>query len=309
MSTDHTKVEYLKPEILKRLGNLELIAKEIVAGQKVGAHRSNLKGYSSEFSHHRPYAPGDPIRDLDWKVYARTEKYYTKLYEAETNFECHVLLDASSSMTYGSGEVSKLEYSKYLAASICYLILHQRDSVGLGVFDSRLRAYFPPRSTMGILVEIEKALKEIQSLPKDSLSKQLHDTAMQLKRRSFVIVISDLFSDLDDLMQGLEHLKHDGHNVIVLQTLDPYELNFPFKGTWRFDGLESDDELITQPERIRADYLSNINHHLTQVQDRCVRSNVDYLRMNTADSLGVALSRFLQDRSMDRMSPTSGVSS
>jgi uncharacterized protein (DUF58 family) len=309
MSSDHSKVEYLKPEILKSLGNLELIAKEIVAGQKVGAHRSNLKGFSSEFSHHRPYAPGDPIRDLDWRVFARTEKYYTKLYEAETNFECQVLLDASSSMNYASGEVSKLEYSKYLAASICYLILNQQDTVGLSVFDSRLRAHVPPKSTMGILVEIEKSLREIDSLPKDSLSKQLHDTALQLKRRSFVILISDLFSDVDDLMSGLDHLKHDGHNVIVLQTLDPYELDFPFKGTWRFEGLESEEELITQPDRIRTDYLKNLDEHLTQVRDRCVRSNVDYLQLNTSHSLGLALSRFLQSRTMERMGPTSGISS
>lgn len=309
MSTDHSKVEYLKPEVLKSLGNLEMIAKEIVSGQKVGAHRSNLKGFSSEFSHHRPYAPGDPIRDLDWKVYGRTEKYYTKLYEAETNFECHVLLDASSSMNYASGEVSKLEYSKYLAASICYLILNQQDTVGLSVFDSRLRAHIPPKSTMGILVEIEKSLREIESLPKDGLSKQLNDTALQLKRRSFVVLISDLLTDVDDLMNGLDHLKHDGHNVIVLQTLDPYELDFPFKGTWRFEGLETDEEVVTQPDRIRAEYLSNLEKHLDEVQKRCVGSNVDYLLLNTSHSLGTALSRFLQNRSIDRMSPTSGVSS
>jgi len=309
MSTDPSKVDYLKPEILKHLGNLELIAKEVVAGHQVGAHRSNLRGFSVEFAHHRPYVPGDPIRNLDWKVFARSDRYYTKLYKAETNFECHILLDASSSMTYGSGAVTKLEFSKYLAASLCYLVLKQRDSVGLSIFDSRLRGYIPPRSSMGILVEIEKILREIESQPKDSLSKQLHDTALQLKRRSFVILISDLFSDIEDLMSGLEHLKHDGHNVMVLQTLDPYELKFPFKGTWRFEDLEGDDELITQPERIKEAYLSNINNFISQVRKRCVGSNIDFLQFDTSQSLGLALQQFLQTRATDRTGPTGVTSS
>ena len=242
MSQHLPNLNYLDPELLQKLGDLELIAREVVEGLRAGSHRSPLKGFSTEFSHHRQYAPGDAIRDLDWRVYGRTERYYTKLYEAETNFDCHLLMDASSSMTYGSGKVSKLEYSKYLAAALSYLILNQRDSVGLSVFDSEMRAHLPPRSAMSIILQIEKILKEITPTPKTSIAKQLNDIALQIKRRSFVILISDLFSDVGDIMRGLQRLRYGGHNVIVFHTLDPHELKFPFKGTWQFDGLEGEEE-------------------------------------------------------------------
>ncbi len=276
------RLGYLKPEILQKLGDLELIAREVVEGLRVGSHRSSLRGFSTEFAHHRPYAPGDAIRDLDWRVYGRTDRFYTRLYEAETNFDCYILMDASSSMTYASGEVSKLEYSKYLAATLAYLILNQRDSVGLSVFDSEVRAHLPPRSTMGVIVQIEQLLRDIEPTPKSSIAKQLHDIALQIKRRSLVIVISDLLSDVDDIQRGLDHLRFDGHNVVVFHTLDPYELEFPFEGTWRFDGLESDEEVITQPERIRDEYLENLNAFLESLRAGCIGSQVDYTMVSTS---------------------------
>jgi len=276
-----------------------LIAREVVEGLRAGSHRSPLKGFSTEFAHHRQYAPGDAIRDLDWRVYGRTERYYTKLYEAETNFDCHLLMDASSSMTYGSGKVSKLEYSKYLAAALSYLILNQRDSVGLSVFDSEMRAHLPPRSAMSIILQIEKILKEITPTPKTSIAKQLNDIALQIKRRSFVILISDLFSDVGDIMRGLQRLRYGGHNVIVFHTLDPHELKFPFKGTWQFDGLEGEEELITQPERIREDYLTNLNAYLGQLQSGCIGSGVDYTLVETRRPLDSLLSEFLETRSLN----------
>jgi uncharacterized protein (DUF58 family) len=288
---------------------LELIAREVVEGLRAGSHRSPLKGFSTEFAHHRQYAPGDAIRDLDWRVYGRTERYYTKLYEAETNFDCHLLMDASSSMTYGSGKVSKLEYSKYLAAALSYLILNQRDSVGLSVFDSEMRAHLPPRSAMSIILQIEKILKEITPTPKTSIAKQLNDIALQIKRRSFVILISDLFSDVGDIMRGLQRLRYGGHNVIVFHTLDPHELKFPFKGTWQFDGLEGEEELITQPERIREDYLTNLNAYLEQLQSGCIGSGVDYTLVETSRPLDSLLSEFLETRSLNMMGPSVGARS
>jgi len=288
---------------------LELIAREVVEGLRAGSHRSPLKGFSTEFAHHRQYAPGDAIRDLDWRVYGRTERYYTKLYEAETNFDCHLLMDASSSMTYGSGKVSKLEYSKYLAAALSYLILNQRDSVGLSVFDSEMRAHLPPRSAMSIILQIEKILKEITPTPKTSIAKQLNDIALQIKRRSFVILISDLFSDVGDIMRGLQRLRYGGHNVIVFHTLDPHELKFPFKGTWQFDGLEGEEELITQPERIREDYLTNLNAYLGQLQSGCIGSGVDYTLVETSRPLDSLLSEFLETRSLNMVGPSVGARS
>ncbi|MEN8772444.1 MAG: DUF58 domain-containing protein, partial [Akkermansiaceae bacterium] len=194
MSEHLPETNYLDPELLQRLGDLELIAREVVEGLRVGGHRSPLQGFSTEFAHHRQYSPGDPMRTLDWRVFGRTDRYYTKLFEAETNFDCHLLVDASSSMNYGSGKVSKLEYAKFLSASLAYLVLKQRDSVGLSVFDSEVRAYLPPRSAMGIILEIDRLLKDIKPTPKTSLAKQLHDIAHMMKRRSVVVVISDLLS-------------------------------------------------------------------------------------------------------------------
>jgi uncharacterized protein (DUF58 family) len=309
MSQHLPNLNYLDPELLQKLGDLELIAREVVEGLRAGSHRSPLKGFSTEFAHHRQYAPGDAIRDLDWRVYGRTERYYTKLYEAETNFDCHLLMDASSSMTYGSGKVSKLEYSKYLAAALSYLILNQRDSVGLSVFDSEMRAHLPPRSAMSIILQIEKILKEITPTPKTSIAKQLNNIALQIKRRSFVILISDLFSDVGDIMRGLQRLRYGGHNVIVFHTLDPHELKFPFKGTWQFDGLEGEEELITQPERIREDYLTNLNAYLEKLQSGCIGSGVDYTLVDTSRPLDSVLSEFLETRSLNVMGPSVGARS
>ena len=309
MSQHLPNLNYLDPELLQKLGDLELVAREVVEGLRAGSHRSPLKGFSTEFAHHRQYAPGDAIRDLDWRVYGRTERYYTKLYEAETNFDCHLLMDASSSMTYGSGKVSKLEYSKYLAAALSYLILNQRDSVGLSVFDSEMRAHLPPRSAMSIILQIEKILKEITPTPKTSIAEQLNNIALQIKRRSFVILISDLFSDVGDIMRGLQRLRYGGHNVIVFHTLDPHELKFPFKGTWQFDGLEGEEELNTQPERIREDYLTNLNAYLEQLQSGCIGSRVDYTLVETSRPLDSLLSEFLETRSLNMMGPSVGARS
>ena len=296
MSEHLPKTKYLDPEVLQQLGDLELIAREVVEGLRVGNHRSQLRGFSTEFAHHRQYVPGDSLRTIDWRVYGRSDRYYTKLYEAETNFDCHLLIDSSSSMTYGSGKVSKLEYAKFLAASLAYLVLKQRDSVGLSVFDSEVRAYLPPRSTMGILLRIDQLLREAKPTPKTAIAKQLHDIALMMKRRSFVIVLSDFLSDVDDVLAGLDHLRFDGHNVMVLHTLDPHELEFPFQGTWQFDGLEGEEPLITQPERIQEDYLANLNEYMTAFRNGCVASQVDYALVDTSRPLDVVLSEFFQQR-------------
>ncbi len=296
MSEALTNTHYLDPEILQSLGDLELIAREVVEGLRVGSHRSPLRGFSTEFAHHRQYAPGDAIRDIDWRVFGRTERYYTKLYEAETNYDCHLLVDASASMNYASGKVSKLEYAKFLAASLAYIVLKQRDSVGLSVFDSEVRAYLPPRSTMGILVQMDRLLRATQSLPRTTIDRQLHDIALMMRRRSFVVVISDFIADIDGILGGLDHLRFNGHNVLVLQTLDPYEIEFPFTGTWRFEGLEQEDPLTTQPERIRADYLARFASHQEALRAGCIANRVDYAVADTSRPLDAFLSEFFHAR-------------
>ena len=306
MSEHLPQTYYLDPEILQKLGDLELIAREAVEGLRVGMHRSPLRGFSTEFAHHRQYAPGDAIRDIDWRVYGRTDRYYTKLYEAETNYDCHILIDASTSMNYASGKVSKLEYAKFMAAALAYLVLKQRDSVGLSIFDAEVRAYLPPRSAMGIILQIDRLLREVQPVPKNTISKQLHDIALMMKRRSFVVLISDLFGEVADIMAGLDHLRFDGHNVVVLHTLDHYELEFPFKGTWRFEGLENELPLTTQPERIRDDYLESINEYLSELRTGCVGSHVDYEVVDTSRPLDEVLSEFFFKRSATLAKQTTG---
>ena len=292
MSEHLPQTNYLDPQVLQKLGDLELIAREVVEGLRVGTHRSQLRGFSTEFAHHRQYAPGDAIRSIDWRVYGRTERYYTKLYEAETNFDCYLLIDASASMSYASGSVSKLEYAKFLAASLAYIVLKQRDSVGLSIFDSEVRSHLPPRSTMGIILQIDQLLQGIKPTPRTSIAKQLHDIALMIKRRSFVVVISDLLSDVDDILGGLEHLRFDGHNVVVLHTLDPYELEFPFKGAWCFEGLEEEEPLTTQAERIREDYLNSFNEYLQTLREGCVASQINYTTVDTSLPLDRVLNEF-----------------
>ena len=306
MSDHLTNVPYLDPQTLHRLGDLELIAREAVEGLRVGSHRSPLRGFSTEFSHHRQYAPGDTIRDIDWRVYGRTERYYTKLYEAETNYDCYLLIDASASMNYTSATVSKLEYAKYLAAALAYIVLKQRDSVGLSVFDSEVRAYLPPRSSMSILVQIDRLLREVKPVPRSTIAKQLQDIALLIKRRSFVIVLSDFFAEVDDIMAGLDHLRFNGHNVVALQTLDPYELTFPFKGTWRFEGLEQEEPLTTQAERIRADYLASFNAYLDAFKAGCGARQVDHAVVDTARPLDAVLSEFFHQRQSTLAGPSAG---
>ena len=296
MSENVPETKYLDPEILQRLGDLELIAREVVEGLRVGSHRSPLRGFSTEFAHHRQYVPGDSLRSIDWRVYGRSDRYYTKLYEAETNFDCHLLIDSSSSMTYGSGKVNKLEYAKFLGASLAYLVLKQRDSVGISVFDSEIRAYLPPRSTMGILLQMDQLLKDTKPTPKTAIAQQLHDVALRLKRRSFVIVLSDFLSEVEDVLAGLEHLKFAGHNVMVLHTLDPHELEFPFEGTWQFDGLEGEEPLITQPERIKEDYLSNLKEYLSAFSEGCLASQIEYALVDTSRPLDIFLNEFFNQR-------------
>ena len=199
-------------------------------------------------------------------------------------------------MSYGSGKVNKLEYAKFLAASLAYVVLKQRDSVGLSVFDSEMREYLPPRSAMGVILQIDQLLRDIKPTPKTSIAKQLHDIALMMKRRSFVILISDLFSDVDDILAGLDHLRHDGHNVVVMHTLDPYEIEFPFKGTWQFDGLEGEEPLTTQPERIRDNYLASFGEYLEALKAGCVASHIDYTTVDTSRPLDGLLSEFFHLR-------------
>ncbi len=285
--------KYLDAQTLQRIGNLQLIAKGVVEGVRVGSHRSPLRGFSTEFAQHRQYVPGDELRHIDWRVYARTRRYYLKQYEAETNFTAHLLLDASRSMRFASGAVSKLEYSKFMAAAMAYLIVSQRDSVGLGVFDDALRQYVEPKGTVEVIANIAGALEKTRSAPRTDVAGMLHEFARRLKHRGIVMLFSDLFDPFDAFVAGLEHLRFVGQQVIVFHVLDPSELSMPLDGSVRFRGLEDEPAIAAEPKRIRAAYLRELNDWLVRVRLSCERMKVDYMLVDTSRPVSAALGAYL----------------
>lgn len=290
------QLKYLVPEVLQRLGPLTLVAREDVEGTRVGMHKSRLRGFSTEFDQHRQYVPGDAVRHVDWRVYARTHRYYVKLYEAETNFAAHLLLDASSSMRYGSGKATKLGYASTMAASLAHLIVGQHDSVGLATFDSELRDYVEPKSSQAVVRLIAEQLERTQPQPRTDVAGLLHSFAQRLARRGFVMLFSDLFDHVDEFIKGLDHLRFKGHNVTVFHVMDPYELEFPFDGVKQFEGLELEGRIVTQPKRIRAAYLRELQQFLQEIRSACERSHVDYVLVNTARGVAETLSAYLIGR-------------
>jgi uncharacterized protein (DUF58 family) len=291
------KAKYIDPETLSKIGPLDVVARQVVEGIRIGVHRSPVRGISTEFSAYRQYVPGDEVRHIDWKLYARSNRYFVKLFDAETNFVANLLLDASSSMTYGSGKITKLEYAKYMAASLAYLIVDQRDSAGVGVFDGELRQYVEPKSSMSVLANISEQLEKADPQPRTDIAALLHEFAARMTRRGMVMIFSDLLDNTEDFIQGINHLRFRGHNVVVFHILDPYELEFPLQGMWKFIGLENDGEMITQPSRVRARYLKELQHFIDTVKGACDRSQADYVLVNTAQPIEQVLSSYLLQRS------------
>ena len=292
------QAKYLKPETLTKLGPLDVVARQVVEGIRIGMHRSPVRGISTEFSAYRQYVAGDEIRHVDWKLYARTERPYVKLFDAETNFIANLLLDASSSMTFQSGGISKLEYAKFMAATLAYLIVDQRDSAGVGIFDGELRNYVEPKSTLGILADISRELEKVDPRPRTDIASLLHEFAGRMKRRGMVFLFSDLLDNTDDFLKGIGHLRFRGHNVTVFHILDPHEIEFPLNGVWRFEGLENDGEIVTQPARVRAAYLKELEAFITDVRRACVKNGADYVLVNTNDPIDSILSNYLLQRTM-----------
>ncbi|MBM4164335.1 MAG: DUF58 domain-containing protein [Lentisphaerae bacterium] len=291
---------YLDPEILSELGPLDVVVRQIVEGMRVGMHRSHLRGFSTDFTAHRPYVPGDETRRIDWKLYARTGRYYIKLFQAETNFTANLLLDASVSMRYASGKISKLEYAKYMAASLAYLIVDQHDSVGAGVFDGELQEYIEPTSSKAVLSRLSHALEQAQSKPRTDVAAMLHEFARRMSRRGVVILFSDLFDHTEAFIQGLSHLRFRGHTVIVFHIMDPYELEFPLQGMRRFQGMENEGETITHASRIRASYLAEVEGFINQIKRACAKLLVDYVLVNTRQPVETAIASYLVQCSMAR---------
>lgn len=288
--------EYLDPETLTRIGSLDVVARQVVEGIRIGQHKSPARGISAEFSAYRQYAQGDETRHIDWKAYARCDRYYIKLFDAETNFIANLLLDASQSMTYASGGISKLEYAKYLAASLAYLVVDQGDSAGVGVFDGELQNYIEPKSSLQVLHDISRELERVSPQPRTNVGAVLHDFAHRMSRRGFVMLFSDLFDNTEEFIQGINHLRFRGHNVILFHVMDPYEIEFPLNGMWKFMGLEGEGEVITQPARVRANYLAELEKFVGGIRKACARAQVDYVLVNTRDPVEQTITNYLLQR-------------
>ncbi|MBL9168280.1 MAG: DUF58 domain-containing protein [Verrucomicrobiales bacterium] len=286
----------LDPDAISRAEALGLHARYIVEGYMAGEHKSPYRGFAIEFAQHREYAPGDDLRHLDWKVLGRTDRYYVKQYEQETNYVAHLLLDGSESMAYGSGKLTKLHYGKMVAACLAYVILHQGDAVALGIFDSEMRDYAPRTDSKANVHAIMSRLAAFQGQQTTNIASVLHDMARQIRRKGIVIVISDCFDDEQKILEGIQHLRFGGHEVILLHTLDPYELEFPFQGLVEFHGLETPAQLQTRPADIRKSYQKELAAFLTRLREGCERNQCHYLQVNTSHPLDEVLSAYLAFR-------------
>ncbi|QDU22656.1 DUF58 domain-containing protein [Urbifossiella limnaea] len=287
---------YLKPDVLARAESLGLAARQVVEGLRVGDHKSPYKGFSVEFVQHRLYVPGDDIRHIDWKSYGRSERYTIKQYEQETNYIAHVLVDNSNSMRYGAGDTNKLEYAKLLAASLSYLILRQRDSVSLRVFNAGWAAELPVSSQLGHIHAITHTLEETQPRDRTRIGPLLDEVADRIGRRGLVFVITDALDDVDATLAGLRHLRFRGHEVMLFHVLHLDEVEFPLDGNIRFIGLEGFEELMTRPHLLRPAYLRVVGNYLDRMQRGCDGSGVDYVRLMTSRPLVAALGEYLVRR-------------
>jgi uncharacterized protein (DUF58 family) len=290
--------KYLDPRTLASLEGLDLQARMVVEGYVAGMHPSPYHGFSVEFAEHREYVPGDDIRHVDWKVWSKTDKLYLKQYEEETNLLTYLLLDTSESMAYASGDnVTKLQYAQIIAASLSYLILQQQDSVGLVVYDDAVRRYLKPAGQTSQLKEILRLLDVTPAREKSDLGVVFNDLAERFKKRGVVVVLSDLFDDVSRIITGLKHFRHRRHEVIVFHVLDPAELDFPFRDTTLFKGLEGMPEILTDPHALKRAYQAELGLFLEELEKGCRMVDIDYVPLRTDQSLDVALSSYLASRS------------
>ena len=293
--------KYFRPEVLSKISRLELRARHVVEGFVSGMHKSPYKGYSVEFANHRPYVPGDDIRHLDWRVYAKADRFFIKEYEEETNMRVHLLLDCSGSMAYpehpGTGRMTKWDYASTLAASLAHLLIYQQDGVGLTLFDSEIRRQLPVSTNRATLMDFTNAVEASDPRNKTDLKALFHQLAGRIPRRGMVVILSDLLTNVDDVIRGLQRFRFGRHDVLVLHVLDHDELQFPFSDRTLFEGMEDVNlEVLTDPQSLRGSYLAALEAFLGKVRRACLDVKIDYALISTAESLDVALTTFLATR-------------
>ncbi len=289
--------KYLQPDVVAKLSNMELVARLVVEGFITGLHKSPYHGFSVEFAEHRQYMPGDEIRHIDWKIYGKTDRYYIKQFEEETNLKTYIVLDASRSMAYASpGRLPKLEYASYIVAALAHLMIQQRDAVGLTVYDDSIRSFMPPHATKSYLKQILRQLETTVAGNRTSTSGSLHQVAERIKRRGLVIILSDLLDDPTDVMTAIRHFRHKKNEVIVMQILDPMERSFDFGRDAVFRDLETDEEMTTQPWHIRKAYQEQMQKFLNTYKKECREHDVDYVLLDTQTPFDNALFEYLHKR-------------
>ncbi len=296
VTTDYAK--YLDPKVLAKIAGLDLRARLVVQGYVSGLHRSPYRGYSVEFAEHREYSQGDDLKHLDWKVFGRTNKYYVKQYEEETNLNCVLLLDGSESMAYRSDPagLTKLEYATAVGASLAYLALRQQDSVGLAAFDETITRFVRPSNHPGHWKTLVREMEAAVGPRKTSLRPVMDDLADRLRRRALIIILSDLFDDPDEIVRGLKHLRYRRHEVILFHVMDHAEWVFPFRSSTLFEGMEATGELLVEPRALRRRYLDEVQRFTERLKGRCREMRMDYEVVDTADPLDAVLTSYLATR-------------
>jgi uncharacterized protein (DUF58 family) len=287
---------FLHPDTIARIAQLDLRARHVVEGFISGQHRSPFFGHSVEFIQHREYTVGDDIRHLDWKVWSKTDRFYVKQFEEETNLRCTVVVDVSNSMHYGRGALNKYNYGCTIAACLGYLLLRQQDSVGLITFDENIRQIVPSRSQNTHIDALCKAMHVSRPRDKTDLEKILQRVAEKATRRGMIVLISDLLADREPLFRGLEMLRHRRHDVLVFHVMDQDELTFPFAGTTRFEGMEDLIHLTCDPRALRDGYIEALEEYLVEVRRGCARQGIDYSLIHTGEYLDAVLSKFIHHR-------------
>jgi uncharacterized protein (DUF58 family) len=289
--------KYLKPEVIRTVGRLDLRARFIVEGFLAGLHASPFHGFSVEFSEHRKYTPGEDVKDLDWNVYAKTERYYVKKFQAETNVTGYLVMDLSASMAYTfRQELTKFEYAICLAAALGYLMIHQQDPVGLVTFDTELRTVLPPKSKRSQLGTMLSILAKLQPAGTTDVAGCLHRIASMIKSKSLVIVFSDLLTEPQPVIQALHHHRHRGNEVILFHILDEAEVHFPFEGLVEFEDVESPEKLTLDAKGMRDDYLSALREFQETYRTECSKTGVDYVPIDTSIHFDKALLEYLVQR-------------
>lgn len=290
-------LNFLDPKVVSELAGLDLVARLVVEGFLTGLHKSPYHGFSVEFAEHRQYMPGDPIRHVDWKIYAKSDRFYVKMYEEETNLRALLLVDSSASMGYASpGQLTKLRYGTLVGAALAYLMVHQQDSVGLLTYADAVQKFIPPRATKTHLQVLYAELNRLTPALTTNTRHSLKDLADRIHRRGLIVLISDLMDDPEGVMTALKHFRHRKHEVIVFHVLDPHEIDFPFRDVEGFIDMETKREILTQPWEIATDYRKNFEEWRAKYARMCRENHIDYVPLDTRVPFDTALLAYLEKR-------------